>query len=90
MLDKLKALPTTVWFYLVGGLIVLTVVLKFTSKVISTNAKELNLKALIEDALNSLKLQQNKDKIKELKKPVNKDELETDPNKVEDFYKNRK
>ena len=56
----------------------------------AVKAKDLNLGALISDALTKLKLQQNKDKIKDLDKPVKKEDLESDPKKVEDFYKNRK
>ncbi len=66
------------------------VVLHFAALSAAVKAKDLNLSALISDALTKLKLQQNKDKIKDLDKPVKKEDLESDPKKVEDFYMNRK
>ncbi len=87
VISWLGVIPGKVWLYLVIGGVVLITVLKFMGKITTANAKELNLSALITDAVNKFKLEQNKEKIKELDKPV---KPETDPKKVEEFYKNRK
>jgi hypothetical protein len=90
MLTKLLSVPKKVWFYVVAAIVGLISLLKLSSSLIANNAKELNLKALIEDAVNSFKLKDNKKKIKELKKEIDIETLEIDPVKIEEFYKRRK
>lgn len=87
VLEFLKSLPGKV---LVGFVIVFTVLfalLKFLGASTVLKAKELNLGALIEDALVMARVKERKKKIEDLDKPP---KTETDPDKVEEFYKNRK
>lgn len=90
MLNKLVNLPKKVWFGVVATIVGLIALLKLSSSLIANNAKALNLKALIEDAVNAFKLKDNKKKIEELKKVVDVDTLDSDPVKVEEFYNKRK
>ena len=90
MLDYLKSLPRKL---IVGVVVVATVVfvvLQLMAKGTALKAKELNLGAIIQDALDKFKLKTNSDKIKDLDKKSSKEDLEKDPKKVEDFYKDRK
>lgn len=89
VLKFLKSLPGKVIFYFLLGFTIVIILLQFLAKSTSTRAKEMNLGALIQDAIDKLKIKQNKEKIEELEKEPKKEDLETDPNKVIDFYKNR-
>lgn len=82
-----KELPGKVILWLLIGGTVAMIVLHFLAKSATLKAKEINLAALIQDAVDKLKISQRKEKIKELDKPQ---PTETDPKKVEEFYKNRK
>lgn len=86
----LKEIPGKVFLWIIVGGIVLIAVIKFVAKSTTLKAKEMNLGAIIQDALDKFKIKQNKDKIKDLDAKPKKEDLEKNPNKVEDFYKDRK
>jgi uncharacterized membrane protein YgaE (UPF0421/DUF939 family) len=90
MLDYLKSLPRKLVVGVIIAATVVFVVLQLMAKGTALKAKELNLGAIIRDALDKFKLKSNSDKIKDLDKKPNKEDLEKDPSKVEDFYKDRK
>jgi len=86
LLNKIKGISNKTIF---GVLVVLTVVgiiLHALSKGTAIKARELNLKALLNEAMRKVKIKINDDKIEETKKPV---KTVKDPKKVSEFYKNR-
>ncbi len=87
MLNYLKSLPGKVLVGIIVSGVVIITVLKLFAKGTALKAKELNLGAIIQDALDKFKLSENKKKISDLDK---KPDLEKDPEKVEKFYKDRK
>lgn len=82
--QKLQKIPGMVLFWVILGFTVVFIVLNYLGKLTSLKGQKANLDALIRDAVARLKLKQNEDKIKELKK---KPETVKDPKEVEDFYK---
>lgn len=90
MLNYLKSLPKKLVIGVVVAATVIFVVLQLMAKGTALKARELNLGAIVQDALDKFKLKSNKDKISELDKKPKKEDLEKDPKKVEDFYKDRK
>lgn len=83
-LAKLQQIPGMVIFWVVLAFTVVIVVLNYLSKLTSLKGQQVNLDALIRDAIARLKLKQNEDKINDLKK---KPTTVKDPKEVEDFYK---
>lgn len=87
VVNAVTSVPKAVIFYVVLGVTVVGIVLTFMAKSTTLKAKEMNLNALLEDAVTKLKIQFNKDKIKDLdKKPTAPNR---DPNEIIDFYKKR-
>ncbi len=86
----LQSVPRKVILWALIGFTIIIILLQFLASATSTKAKEMNLGALIQDAIDKLKLKQNKEKIKDLEKKPTKEDLKTDPKEVEDFYKKRK
>ena len=86
----LKSLPGKVVLGILVTGAVIAMILGLLAKGTALKAKELNLEALLKDAVSRFKVKENQDKIKELDKPVKKEDLETEPGKVVKFYKDRK
>lgn len=89
-LEYLKSFPRKLLVGVIVAATVIFVVLQLIAKGTALRAKELNLGAIIQNALDKFKLKTNSDKITELDKKPKKEDLEKDPKKVEDFYKDRK
>lgn len=89
-LEFIKSLPGKILVGVIVAATVIFAVLQLMAKGTALKAKELNLGAIIQDALDKFKLKTNSDKIKELDKKPSKEDLEKDPKKIEDFYKDRK
>lgn len=90
ILNYLAQIPKKVILWILVGGTILLILLKMLAKGTALKAKEMNLSAIIQDALDKFKLKENKKKIEELEKKPKKEDLEKDPDKVIDFYKNRK
>lgn len=85
-----SSVPKKIFYGVLLGAVMVIIVLKFLVAKTATDAKELNLGSLIKDAVDKFQINTNSSKIKELEKPVDPKTVTDDPNKVVDFYKNRK
>ncbi len=88
VLNYIQSIPRNVVLWTLIVITVAVILLKFLASAAILNAKEMNLSVIIQDAIDKLKLQQNKEKIKDLE--PKKEDLKKDPKEIEDFYKNRK
>lgn len=86
----LKTLPGKIVMWGLIGVTIIFIILQVLAKSTMLKAKDMNLTALINDAINSFKVKQRQEEIKDLDKPVKKEDLKTKPDDVEEFYKNRK
>ncbi len=86
IINSLKSISNKTILGVLVGLTVLGIILHALSKGTALKARELNLKALLNEAMRKVKIKINDDKIEETKKPV---VTVKDPKKVSEFYKNR-
>lgn len=89
-LTYLKNIPRKVFLWIGLAIAIILIILEFLAKSTALKAKDMNLSALISDAIDKFQISTNKSKIKDLDKKPKKEDLEKDPSKVEEFYKNRK
>lgn len=84
LLKSIQSIPGKVFFWILMAGTIVVILLQFLGKATVLKAKEMNLQALINEAIRKFKIQTNDQKIDDLKKAP---ETKKDPKEVEDFYK---